>query len=74
MKSKTKTLPTDAVLHLLYSRFWHKVLFDLGLVSTKDVCLAAQNGALFARQHNSFSFMIRFIFGQMALRSARARA
>ncbi|MBI4370020.1 MAG: leucine--tRNA ligase [Elusimicrobia bacterium] len=23
-----------AVLHLLYSRFWHKVLFDLGLVST----------------------------------------
>ena len=22
-----------AVLHLLYSRFWHKVLFDLGLVS-----------------------------------------
>ncbi|MBU8871275.1 MAG: leucine--tRNA ligase [Gemmatimonadales bacterium] len=23
-----------AVLHLLYARFWHKVLFDLGLVST----------------------------------------
>ena len=23
-----------AVLHLLYSRFWHHVLFDLGLVST----------------------------------------
>src|SRR5438046_3849151 len=22
-----------AVLHLLYARFWHKVLFDLGLVS-----------------------------------------
>ena len=21
-----------AVLHLLYSRFWHKVLYDLGLV------------------------------------------
>ena len=25
-----------AVLHLLYSRFWHKVLFDLGLVSSKE--------------------------------------
>ena len=25
-----------AVLHLLYSRFWHKVLFDLGIVSTNE--------------------------------------
>jgi len=25
-----------AVLHLLYARFWHKVLFDLGLVSTSE--------------------------------------
>ncbi|MBI4428353.1 MAG: leucine--tRNA ligase [Ignavibacteriales bacterium] len=25
-----------AVLHLLYSRFWHKVLYDLGYVSTKE--------------------------------------
>ncbi|MBQ6245765.1 MAG: leucine--tRNA ligase, partial [Kiritimatiellae bacterium] len=25
-----------AVLHLLYARFWHKVLFDLGLVSTDE--------------------------------------
>ena len=25
-----------AVLHLLYARFWHKVLFDLGIVATKE--------------------------------------
>jgi leucyl-tRNA synthetase len=25
-----------AVLHLLYARFWHKVLFDLGLVSSEE--------------------------------------
>ena len=25
-----------AVLHLLYSRFWHKVLYDLGVVPTKE--------------------------------------
>ena len=25
-----------AVLHLLYSRFWHKVLFDLGVVSSSE--------------------------------------
>jgi leucyl-tRNA synthetase len=33
-----------AVLHLLYSRFWHKVLFDLGIVSTDEpfTCLFNQ--------------------------------
>ncbi|MGD0582379.1 MAG: leucine--tRNA ligase [Bacteroidales bacterium] len=25
-----------AVLHLLYSRFWHKILFDLGIVTTDE--------------------------------------
>ena len=25
-----------AVLHLLYARFWHKVLFDIGIVSTRE--------------------------------------
>lgn len=25
-----------AVLHLLYARFWHKVLYDFGLVTTKE--------------------------------------
>ncbi len=27
---------SHAVMHLLYARFWHKVLYDLGLVSTKE--------------------------------------
>ncbi|KAI3826004.1 hypothetical protein L1987_00043 [Smallanthus sonchifolius] len=26
-----------AVLHLLYSRFWHQVLYDIGVVSTKEL-------------------------------------
>ncbi len=27
---------SHAVLHLLYARFWHKVLYDLGIVSTPE--------------------------------------
>jgi leucyl-tRNA synthetase len=27
---------SHAVLHLLYARFWHKVFFDIGLVSTSE--------------------------------------
>ena len=35
-----------AVLHLLYARFWHKVLFDLGLTSTKEPFQALRNQGL----------------------------
>jgi leucyl-tRNA synthetase len=35
-----------AVLHLLYSRFWHKVLFDLGHVSTPEPFLRLVNQGL----------------------------
>ena len=32
-----------AVLHLLYARFWHKVLYDLGLVNTDEPFLRLVN-------------------------------
>ncbi|QQG35039.1 MAG: leucine--tRNA ligase [Deltaproteobacteria bacterium] len=32
-----------AVLHLLYARFWHKVLFDIGIVNTKEPFLKLFN-------------------------------
>jgi leucyl-tRNA synthetase len=35
-----------AVLHLLYARFWHKVLYDLGLVSTKEPFKCLRNQGL----------------------------
>ena len=35
-----------AVLHLLYSRFWHKVLFDLGHVSTPEPFMRLVNQGL----------------------------
>ncbi|MCB1117708.1 MAG: leucine--tRNA ligase [Chlamydiia bacterium] len=35
-----------AVLHLLYARFWHKVLFDLGLVSTSEPFKMLRNQGL----------------------------
>ncbi len=39
-----------AVLHLLYSRFWHKVLFDCGLVHTPEPFMTLRNqGLLTAR-------------------------
>ena len=33
-----------AVLHLLYARFWHKVLYDLGHVSSREPTAAGQPG------------------------------
>ncbi len=35
-----------AVLHLLYARFWHKVLFDLGLVHTSEPFMTLRNQGL----------------------------
>lgn len=35
-----------AVLHLLYARFWHKVLYDLGLVSTPEPFMKLVNQGL----------------------------
>jgi len=35
-----------AVLHLLYARFWHKVLYDLGYVSTKEPFMKLVNQGL----------------------------
>lgn len=35
-----------AVLHLLYSRFWHKVLYDCGLVSTLEPFQSLRNQGL----------------------------
>ena len=35
-----------ATLHLLYARFWHKVLYDLGLVSTEEPFKTLRNQGL----------------------------
>ena len=39
-----------AVLHLLYARFWHKVLYDLGVVPTKNHSKTIQPGNDFRRR------------------------
>ncbi len=45
-----------AVLHLLYSRFWHKVLYDLGIVSTDEPYLKLFNqGMILAYAYESAS-------------------
>ena len=40
-----------AVLHLLYARFWHKVLFDLGHVSTPEPFRRLVNQGLILGEH-----------------------
>ncbi len=37
-----------AVLHLLYARFWHKFLYDIGVVSTKEPFQKLMNQGLMA--------------------------
>lgn len=45
-----------AVLHLLYSRFWHKVLYDCGLVSTLEPFQTLRNqGMILARSYQNSS-------------------
>jgi leucyl-tRNA synthetase len=41
-----------AVLHLLYSRFWHKVLFDLGLVNTDEPFIRLVNQGMILGEDN----------------------
>lgn len=41
-----------AVLHLLYARFWHKVLYDLGYVSTKEPFKRLVNQGLILGEDN----------------------
>jgi leucyl-tRNA synthetase len=41
-----------AVLHLLYARFWHKVLFDLGHVSTPEPFFKLVNQGLILGEDN----------------------
>lgn len=55
-----KWLPVDiyiggaehAVLHLLYARFWHKVLYDVGVVSTKEPFQKLYNQGMILGENN----------------------
>lgn len=45
-----------AVLHLLYARFWHKVLYDLGLVPTPEPFMKLVNqGMILGENHEKMS-------------------
>ncbi|MBI3999422.1 MAG: class I tRNA ligase family protein, partial [Candidatus Omnitrophica bacterium] len=41
-----------AVLHLLYARFWHKVLYDCGVVSTREPFLRLVNQGMILGEDN----------------------
>ncbi len=57
-EKEKKFMPVDlyvggaehAVLHLLYARFWHKFLYDIGLVSTKEPFAKLRNQGLILAQ------------------------
>lgn len=44
-----------AVRHLLYARFWHKVLYDLGVVPTKEPFQRLFNQGLILKNHEKMS-------------------
>jgi leucyl-tRNA synthetase len=46
-----------AVLHLLYARFWHKVLFDLGHVSTPEPFRRLVNQGLILGEMEAYVFV-----------------
>jgi len=58
VKAENYWMPVDlyvggvehAVLHLLYSRFWHKVLYDCGLVHTSEPFMTLRNQGLVIAQ------------------------
>jgi len=46
----------QSVLHLLYARFWHKVLYDLGLVSTPEPFMRLYHqGMILGEDNNKMS-------------------
>ena len=44
-----------AVLHLLYARFWHKFLYDIGVVPTKEPFQKLFNQGLILKNHEKMS-------------------
>ena len=59
-----------AVLHLLYARFWHKVLFDLGYVSTTEPFFKLVNQGLILGELEFTQFTMDLPDGSTKLVSA----